>query len=47
MHRLEEVKGMADRIISMRSSLKDLLVKEHGSKQNWDHITSTSSLLCI
>lgn len=37
---LDEVKLMADRIIGMRSALKDLLVNELGSKQNWDHITN-------
>ena len=37
---LKEVKLMADRIIGMRTSLKDLLVKDLGSKQNWDHITN-------
>ena len=37
---LKEVKLMADRIIGMRTTLKDLLVKELGSKQNWDHITN-------
>jgi len=37
---LKEVKLMADRIIGMRSTLKDFLVNEHGSKQNWDHITN-------
>lgn len=37
---LGEVKGMADRIIGMRTQLKDLLVNEFGSKHNWDHITS-------
>merc|ERR1712230_330824 len=37
---LKEVKLMADRIIGMRSTLKDLLVNEYGSKQNWDHITN-------
>ncbi|KAL4400178.1 aspartate transaminase Aat1 [Malassezia pachydermatis] len=37
---LGEVKGMADRIGSMRTSLKDLLVNEYGSKRNWDHITN-------
>lgn len=36
---LSEVKLMADRIIGMRSTLKDLLVNENGSKKNWDHIT--------
>ncbi|PWN45743.1 hypothetical protein IE81DRAFT_320044 [Ceraceosorus guamensis] len=37
---LKEVKGMADRINGMRSELKGLLVNEHGSKKNWDHITN-------
>ncbi|PWN52626.1 putative aspartate aminotransferase mitochondrial precursor [Violaceomyces palustris] len=37
---LGEVKGMADRINGMRSSLKDLLVKDLNSKLNWDHITN-------
>ena len=36
---LSEVKGMADRIISMRALLKKNL-QDLGSKQNWDHITS-------
>lgn len=35
---LGEVKGMADRIISMRALLKENLEKL-GSKQKWDHIT--------
>jgi aspartate aminotransferase, mitochondrial len=35
---LTEVKGMADRIITMRADLKTEL-KNLGSKQNWDHIT--------
>lgn len=39
MHdRLVEVKGMADRIISMRTALYDILVKDLGSKKNWEHI---------
>lgn len=37
---LGEVKQMADRIIGMRTALKDLLVNELGSKHNWDHITN-------
>lgn len=37
---LAEVKGMADRINSMRATLKNLLVNEYGSKHNWDHITN-------
>ncbi|KAL8290308.1 hypothetical protein RQP46_003247 [Phenoliferia psychrophenolica] len=36
---LTEVKGMADRIISMRSSLFDIL-KEVGSTRDWKHIKS-------
>lgn len=36
---LGEVKGMADRIITMRALLKKNL-EDLGSKQNWDHITS-------
>ncbi len=36
---LGEVKGMADRIITMRALLKENLEKA-GSKHNWDHITS-------
>jgi aspartate aminotransferase len=36
---LGEVKGMADRIITMRAALKSNL-QELGSKHNWDHITS-------
>ncbi|PWZ01414.1 hypothetical protein BCV70DRAFT_157976 [Testicularia cyperi] len=37
---LGEVKGMADRINGMRSTLKDLLVQDLNSKLNWDHITN-------
>lgn len=36
---LEEVKGMADRIISMRALLEENLEKL-GSKHDWSHITS-------
>jgi aspartate aminotransferase len=36
---LGEVKGMADRIITMRALLKDNLEKL-GSKHDWSHITS-------
>lgn len=39
---LSEVKGMADRIIEMRSLLKKNL-KDLGSKRNWDHITNQVS----
>lgn len=31
---------MADRIIGMRTTLRDLLVKDLGSKKNWDHIVN-------
>ena len=37
---LVEVEGMANRIISMRTALYDILVKELGSKKNWEHIKS-------
>lgn len=36
---LSEVRGMADRIISMRAALKTNL-EEIGSKHDWSHITS-------
>jgi aspartate aminotransferase len=36
---LGEVKGMADRIITMRASLKKNL-EDLGSKHDWSHITS-------
>lgn len=36
---LDEVKGMADRIITMRALLKKHL-EELGSKHDWSHITS-------
>lgn len=42
---LVEVKGMADRIISVRHQLKDLLGKE-GSIKNWDHITNQIGMFC-
>ncbi|TKR92351.1 hypothetical protein L596_007023 [Steinernema carpocapsae] len=43
---LNDVKGMADRIISMRSQLKDLLAKE-GSQRNWEHITNQIGMFCF
>uniref|UniRef100_A0A914DXS6 Aspartate aminotransferase n=1 Tax=Acrobeloides nanus TaxID=290746 RepID=A0A914DXS6_9BILA len=43
---LVDVKGMADRIISMRSQLKDLLKKE-GSTRNWNHITDQIGMFCF
>ncbi|KAL7267017.1 aspartate transaminase aat1 [Rhizina undulata] len=42
---LGEVKGMADRIISMRDALKSNL-EQLGSKHNWDHITSQIGMFC-
>ncbi|KAK4288054.1 hypothetical protein Pmani_038894 [Petrolisthes manimaculis] len=43
---LNDVKGMADRIISMRSKLKDNLEKE-GSVRNWSHITEQIGMFCF
>ncbi|KAI8851926.1 pyridoxal phosphate-dependent transferase [Chytridium lagenaria] len=42
----EEVKSMADRIISMRAALKDHLETTYGSKRNWSHITSQIGMFC-
>lgn len=42
---LVEVKGMADRIISVRHQLKDLLAKE-GSIKSWEHITDQIGMFC-
>lgn len=42
---LVDVKGMADRIIGMRTKLKDGLKKE-GSSRNWDHITDQIGMFC-
>lgn len=42
---LVEVKGMADRIISVRHQLKALLAKE-GSTKNWEHITDQIGMFC-
>jgi aspartate aminotransferase len=43
---LKEVKGMADRIITMRSDLVDNLKKE-GSSQNWQHIIDQIGMFCF
>lgn len=43
---LEEVKGMAHRIISVRSQLRDNLKKE-GSSKNWQHITDQIGMFCF
>ncbi|UYV70829.1 GOT2 [Cordylochernes scorpioides] len=42
---LKEVKGMADRIISMRHKLQDGLKRE-GSTRNWNHITDQIGMFC-
>jgi aspartate aminotransferase, mitochondrial len=43
---LKEVKGMADRIITMRTRLRDGLKKE-GSSHNWQHITDQIGMFCF
>ncbi|XP_060517615.1 aspartate aminotransferase, mitochondrial-like [Cylas formicarius] len=43
---LQEVKGMADRIISVRTKLRDNLKKE-GSTKNWEHITNQIGMFCF
>uniref|UniRef100_A0A7E4URI6 Aspartate aminotransferase n=1 Tax=Panagrellus redivivus TaxID=6233 RepID=A0A7E4URI6_PANRE len=43
---LKDVKGMADRIIGMRTQLKDLLAKE-GSTRNWNHIVDQIGMFCF
>lgn len=43
---LQEVKGMADRIISVRSALKSNLEKE-GSSKPWNHITEQIGMFCF
>jgi aspartate/tyrosine/aromatic aminotransferase len=45
-NRLVDVKGMADRIITMRTQLRDLLIK-NGSKRNWDHIVNQIGMFCF
>ncbi|EDO47315.1 predicted protein [Nematostella vectensis] len=41
-----EVKGMADRIISMRQQLRDNL-KKQGSSHDWSHITDQIGMFCF
>jgi len=41
-----ECKSMADRIITMRTMLKDNLAKE-GSVRNWDHVTNQIGMFCF
>merc|ERR1712133_128104 len=43
---LVDVKGMADRIITMRTQLRDGLAKE-GSSHNWQHITDQIGMFCF
>ena len=43
---LGDVKGMADRIITMRQRLKDGLARE-GSTRNWEHITDQIGMFCF
>lgn len=43
---LGDVKEMADRIITMRSRLRDGLKKE-GSSHNWEHITDQIGMFCF
>lgn len=43
---LQEVKGMADRVISMRTQLRDNLKKE-GSTKDWSHITDQIGMFCF
>ncbi|KAF7640347.1 Aspartate aminotransferase [Meloidogyne graminicola] len=42
---LLDVKGMADRIISMRIQLKELLINA-GSQRNWNHIVDQIGMFC-
>ena len=43
---LADVKGMADRIIQMRTLLRDGLAKA-GSTKNWQHITDQIGMFCF
>lgn len=43
---LKDVKSMADRIIGVRTSLKDNLIRL-GSKRSWDHITDQIGMFCF
>lgn len=44
-YRLQEVKFMADRIISVRTQLRDNL-KKAGSSRDWSHITNQIGMFC-
>lgn len=43
---LQDVKGMADRIITMRTKLRDGLKRE-GSTKDWKHITDQIGMFCF
>ena len=43
---LQEVKGMAERIIDVRQSLKENL-ESLGSPHKWDHITEQIGMFCF
>lgn len=43
---MQEVKGMAERIITVRQSLKDNL-ESLGSPHKWDHITEQIGMFCF
>lgn len=43
---LKDVKGMADRIITMRNLLRSNLAKE-GSSRDWAHITDQIGMFCF
>jgi len=43
---LKDVKGMAERIMSMRKTLKEGLAKE-GSSRDWGHITDQIGMFCF
>lgn len=45
-HRLEEVHGMANRIIKMRELLVAGL-KKHGSSHNWQHVIDQIGMFCF
>ena len=45
-YRLGDVKTMADRIITMRTKLKEGLARE-GSILNWEHITDQIGMFCF
>jgi len=42
---LKDVKGMADRIITVRTKLREGLKRE-GSSRNWQHITDQIGMFC-